>query len=140
MGAGLVRAHVRRHAALDQPLEEGVASEVLDQLSELPVVGADAEIGPDVFVRDSIIGSGSRIWYAVLRNAPAVDGDAYVVRGDTDADTISDTILGSPQTSVIQPISPSEASVSRAGRAARNGPGTGKRIPRPRRHGPAGRR
>lgn len=32
-------------------------------------VGADAQIGPDVFAVDSTIGSGSLVWYAVLRAA-----------------------------------------------------------------------
>jgi bifunctional UDP-N-acetylglucosamine pyrophosphorylase/glucosamine-1-phosphate N-acetyltransferase len=50
-------------------LEPGAKLYPGTHLEGATVVGADAEIGPDVFVRDSIIGSGSRIWYAVLRNA-----------------------------------------------------------------------
>jgi bifunctional UDP-N-acetylglucosamine pyrophosphorylase/glucosamine-1-phosphate N-acetyltransferase len=32
-------------------------------------VGAGAQVGPDVFARDSSIGAGSTVWYAVLRGA-----------------------------------------------------------------------
>jgi bifunctional UDP-N-acetylglucosamine pyrophosphorylase/glucosamine-1-phosphate N-acetyltransferase len=32
-------------------------------------VGAGAQVGPDVFARDSTIGEGSTVWYAVLRGA-----------------------------------------------------------------------
>lgn len=32
-------------------------------------VGANAQIGPDVFAVDSTIGEGSRVWYSVLRSA-----------------------------------------------------------------------
>jgi bifunctional UDP-N-acetylglucosamine pyrophosphorylase/glucosamine-1-phosphate N-acetyltransferase len=32
-------------------------------------VGAGSQIGPDVFARDSTIGAGSTVWYAVLRGA-----------------------------------------------------------------------
>lgn len=32
-------------------------------------VGADSQVGPDVFAVDSEIGEGSRVWYAVLRGA-----------------------------------------------------------------------
>ena len=32
-------------------------------------VGAGAQVGPDVFARDSTIGAGSTVWYAVLRGA-----------------------------------------------------------------------
>jgi bifunctional UDP-N-acetylglucosamine pyrophosphorylase/glucosamine-1-phosphate N-acetyltransferase len=32
-------------------------------------VGAGAQVGPDVFARDSEIGTGSTVWYAVLRGA-----------------------------------------------------------------------
>jgi bifunctional UDP-N-acetylglucosamine pyrophosphorylase / glucosamine-1-phosphate N-acetyltransferase len=37
-------------------------------------VGAGARIGPDVFAVDSIIGSGTTVWYAVLREAVVGDG------------------------------------------------------------------
>jgi bifunctional UDP-N-acetylglucosamine pyrophosphorylase/glucosamine-1-phosphate N-acetyltransferase len=32
-------------------------------------VGAGAQVGPDVFAVDSIIGAGSTVWYSVLRKA-----------------------------------------------------------------------
>lgn len=32
-------------------------------------VGAGAQVGPDVFARDSTIGAGATVWYAVLRSA-----------------------------------------------------------------------
>jgi bifunctional UDP-N-acetylglucosamine pyrophosphorylase/glucosamine-1-phosphate N-acetyltransferase len=32
-------------------------------------VGAGAQVGPDVFARDSSIGAGSTVWYSVLRSA-----------------------------------------------------------------------
>ncbi|HSM44417.1 MAG TPA: DapH/DapD/GlmU-related protein, partial [Acidimicrobiia bacterium] len=37
-------------------------------------VGADSQVGPDVFAVDSEIGEGSRVWYAVLRGAVVGDG------------------------------------------------------------------
>ena len=36
-------------------------------------VGADSQVGPDVFAVDSEIGEGSRVWYAVLRGAVVGD-------------------------------------------------------------------
>jgi bifunctional UDP-N-acetylglucosamine pyrophosphorylase/glucosamine-1-phosphate N-acetyltransferase len=43
-------------------------------------VAAGAEVGPDVFARDSAIGQGSRVWYSVLRGAdvgPEVEVGPY---------------------------------------------------------------
>jgi bifunctional UDP-N-acetylglucosamine pyrophosphorylase / glucosamine-1-phosphate N-acetyltransferase len=37
-------------------------------------VAAGAEVGPDVFAVDSVIGPGSRVWYAVLRGAEVGEG------------------------------------------------------------------
>ena len=36
-------------------------------------VGPDARVGPDVFAKDSTIGAGSTVWYAVLRSAVVGD-------------------------------------------------------------------
>ncbi|MEX0864523.1 MAG: bifunctional UDP-N-acetylglucosamine diphosphorylase/glucosamine-1-phosphate N-acetyltransferase GlmU [Acidimicrobiia bacterium] len=36
-------------------------------------VGPDARVGPDVFAKDSSIGAGSTVWYAVLRSAVVGD-------------------------------------------------------------------
>lgn len=37
-------------------------------------VGADSQVGPDVFAVDATIGAGSTVWYAVLRGAVVGDG------------------------------------------------------------------
>ncbi len=36
-------------------------------------VGADSQVGPDVFAVDSVIGTGTRVWYSVLRGADVGD-------------------------------------------------------------------
>ncbi len=37
-------------------------------------VGANSELGPDVFIRDSEIGAGVKVWYSVIRGATLADG------------------------------------------------------------------
>ncbi len=37
-------------------------------------VGPDTIVGPDVYAVDSVVGSGCRVWYAVLRDARVGDG------------------------------------------------------------------
>ena len=50
-------------------LEPGAMLYPGTHLEGATAIGAGARIGPDTFVRDSVIGSGSHVWYSVLRNA-----------------------------------------------------------------------
>ncbi len=62
-------------------LEAGARLYAGVHLEGATVVGAGAEVGPDVFARNSEIGPDARVWYAVLRDAsvgPEAEVGPYV--------------------------------------------------------------
>ena len=50
-------------------LEPGARLYAGTHLEGSTTVAAGAEVGPDVFARDTAIGAGSRVWYSVVRDA-----------------------------------------------------------------------
>jgi bifunctional UDP-N-acetylglucosamine pyrophosphorylase/glucosamine-1-phosphate N-acetyltransferase len=61
-------------------LEPGARIYAGTHLEGATTVAAGAEVGPDVFARDTVIGDGARVWYSVVRGAdigPEVEVGPY---------------------------------------------------------------
>jgi len=61
-------------------VESGARLYAGTHLEGATTVAADAEVGPDVFARDTSIGAGARVWYSVVRGAdigPEVEVGPY---------------------------------------------------------------
>jgi bifunctional UDP-N-acetylglucosamine pyrophosphorylase/glucosamine-1-phosphate N-acetyltransferase len=78
MGRGVwVQDPARTYVDAGVALEPGARLYADVHLQGSTTVGAGAEVGPGVFVVDSEIGGGARVWYSVLRSA-VVGEDAEV--------------------------------------------------------------